>query len=129
LSEAKGTGIKMDKIKKNCIFNLNEIQKKEFEDRWVKFAFGPQGFLNTKSLNLGIVNFSKNKTSLNHRHDVDEALFVLSGKGKVRINDTIYTLKKNDFAYIPKETDHQIITGDRSIKIFFIFGGEISINY
>jgi len=119
----------MDKIKKSCIFNLKEIQKKEFSDRWVKFAFGPQGFLNTKSLNLGIVNFSKNKTSLNHKHDVDEALFVLSGKGRVKINDTVYTLKKDDFACIPKETDHQVITKGSDLKILFVFSGDIAITY
>ncbi len=110
-------------------FKLNQVQKTHFDDRWVKFAFGPQGFKNTKNLNLGIVEFAKNITSLNHCHEVEEALFVLSGKGRVKIGENIYEMQKNDFAYIPEKTDHQIITGDKSIKILFIFGGKIVINH
>jgi hypothetical protein len=31
------------------IFNLKDITKKTFDDRWVKFAFGPQGKIETKN--------------------------------------------------------------------------------
>jgi quercetin dioxygenase-like cupin family protein len=118
-----------DEEKNSFIFNLADIKKKNFEDRWVKFAFGPQGFKNTKSLNLGIVNFAANKTSLNHKHDVEEALYVLSGNGKISIAGKVYDLKEDDFVFIPIDTDHQIITGSGAVKILFIFGGEIVINH
>ncbi|MBN1298790.1 MAG: cupin domain-containing protein [Actinobacteria bacterium] len=113
----------------NNAFKLSQIKKTQFEDRWVKFAFGPQGFKDSKNLNLGIVDFNKNSTALNHRHDVEEALFVLSGKGKIKIGPETFDLEKNDFAYIPAKTDHQVITGDQRIKILFIFGGEIFIDH
>jgi mannose-6-phosphate isomerase-like protein (cupin superfamily) len=109
-------------------FNLEEIPKKIFEDRWVKFAFGPQGLINSKNLNLGVVNFNPERPSLNHSHDVEEALFVLSGKGKMQISDDIVEIKENDFVYIPENTDHSIITEKDSLQILFIFGGEIVIN-
>lgn len=111
------------------IFNQNIIKKKNFDDRWVKFAFGPQGFLNTENLNLGIVNFKKNSTALNHSHGVEEALYMLSGNAKVKIAGKILNINKNDFVYIPAHTDHQIITGEKSIKILFIFGGNITITH
>ena len=110
-------------------FKLSQVRKTHFDDRWVKFAFGPQGFKNTANLNLGVVEFGKNITSLNHCHEVEEALFVLSGTGKIKIGNDIYDVEKNDFAYIPAKTDHQIITSDKSIKILFIFGGEIVIDH
>jgi quercetin dioxygenase-like cupin family protein len=115
-------------MKEGKIFNLKEIPKNIFEDRWVKFAFGLQGKIDSKNLNLGIVNFSPNKKSLNHKHSVEEALFVLSGKGKIQIAERTQEIKNNDFIYIPKNTDHSIITGIDNIKILFIFGGEITIN-
>jgi len=118
-----------NKEKNNCIFNLKDIGKKNFEDRWVKFAFGPRGFKNTRNLNLGIVNFAGNKVSLNHRHDVEEALYVLSGNGKIKIAGKIHDLKKDDFVFIPVDTDHQIITEAGSVKILFVFGGDIVIKY
>jgi len=111
-------------------FNEKEIKKKIFEDRWVRFAFGSQGFVNSKNLNLGIVEFDKDKTSLAHSHDVEESLYVLAGKGIVEAGGTIYHVKKGDFLYVPKGTEHRIITGNNSrIRIFFVFGGEIHIDY
>ncbi len=118
-----------DKEKNDFIFNLEQIKKKDFKDRWVKFAFGPQGLKNTDSLNLGVVDFAENKISLNHKHDVEEALYVLSGSGKIRIAGKTWALKKDDFVFIPINTDHQIITGSDSVRILFVFGGEIVIKH
>jgi mannose-6-phosphate isomerase-like protein (cupin superfamily) len=115
--------------KLELIFNQKNIKKKNFDDRWVKFAFGLQGFLKTENLNLGIVNFKKNSIALNHSHEVEEALYVLSGKAQVRIAGKILNVEKNDFVYIPVRTDHQVITGEKSIKILFIFGGAITITH
>ena len=115
--------------KVELIFNQEIIKKKNFDDRWVKFAFGPQGFLKTENLNLGIVNFKKSSIALNHSHDVEEALYVLSGKAQVKIAGKILNINKNDFVYIPAHTDHQVITGEKSIKILFIFGGAITITH
>jgi mannose-6-phosphate isomerase-like protein (cupin superfamily) len=111
------------------IFSQEEIKKKQFDDRWVRFAFGPQGLKESEGLNLGIVNFSKNRTALNHRHHVEEALFVLAGSAQIKINGKNYPIKKNDFIYVPRETDHQVITSGSGIKILFVFGGEIIIEH
>ena len=111
-------------------FNEKDITKKIFDDRWVRFAFGPQGKIGTKNLNLGITEFSEGKVSRAHTHNVDEALFILSGSGKVKINDVVYPVKENDFLNVPRETEHTIITDDNSrLKIFFVFSDEIVIDY
>ena len=110
-------------------FNEKEIIKKIFDDRWVRFAFGPQGKIGTKNLNLGITEFSEGRVSRAHSHNVDEALFVLSGSGKVKIKNKVYPVRQNDFLYVPKETEHTIITGEHRLKIFFVFSGEIVIDY
>ena len=117
------------KIKESdLIFNLNDITKKTFDDRWVKFAFGPQGKIKTKNLNLGVVNFDPGKEALSHRHDVDEALFVLSGNGKIKIGNNVYDIKRNDFIHIPGKTDHSVTIEKNNVKILFIFGGNILID-
>ncbi|MHB1274663.1 MAG: cupin domain-containing protein [Candidatus Humimicrobiaceae bacterium] len=111
-------------------FNENEIKKKIFEDRWARFAFGSQGFVNSKNLNLGIVEFDKDKTSLSHSHEVEESLYVLAGKGVVEVGGTNYNVKKGDFLYVPENTEHSIMTGNNSrLRIFFVFGGKINIKY
>ena len=112
------------------IFNEKDINKKIFNDRWVKFAFGPQGKIRTKQLNLGITRFSENKDSKTHKHNIDEALFILSGNGEVKVGNEIYKVKENDFIYVPKNTNHTITTSNRSkIKILFVFAGKIVISY
>ncbi|MCL4416975.1 MAG: cupin domain-containing protein [Actinobacteria bacterium] len=112
----------------SLIFNLKDIAKKIFDDRWVKFAFGSQGKIETKNLNLGVVNFDAGKEAFNHRHDVDEALFVLSGNGKIKIGNKVHGIKRNDFIHIPSQTDHAIMTEKNKVKILFIFGGSIIID-
>ena len=111
-------------------FNENEIQKKIFKDRWVRFAFGPQGVVDTEKLNLGIVEFDKDRTSLSHSHEVEESLYILAGKGVVEAGGTNYNVKKGDFIFVPAHTEHCILTGNNSrIRIFFVFGGKINIEY
>lgn len=110
-------------------FSENNIEKTNFRDRWVKFAFGQQGYIKTDNLNLGIVEFNKNRTSESHKHPVEEALYVLSGKGKIKIEENIYNIEKGEFTYIPKEAEHSIITGKDNLKILFIFAGKIVVDY
>ena len=110
------------------IFNEKDIAKKIFDDRWVKFAFGSQGFIKTNKLNLGVVEFAKNTTAKTHKHNVEEALYVLSGSGKIKIENNIFNLKEKDFVYVPENTDHTIITSkDSKVKILFMFSDKIVI--
>ena len=112
------------------IFNEEDIKKKIFDDRWVKFAFGPDGTIKTENLNMGITEFSKGKTSLTHSHDVDEALYIISGKGSVKIDEKIHSIRSGDFIHVPKETDHTMITDQGSrLKIFFVFSDNTRIDY
>ncbi len=113
----------------NHYFNEDHILKKIFDDRWVKFAFGPQGHMGTGDFNLGIVEFDKDKVSLSHSHDLSEALYVLEGKGKILLEEEEIPLKKGDFIYIPKGSKHLLITGPDKLKILFIFSGKIVIDY
>ena len=114
----------------NQVFNEEDIKKKVFDDRWVKFAFGPGGMIKTENLNMGITEFSEDKTSLTHRHDVDEALYILSGNGSVRVGDKVHCIRTGDFINVPRGSDHTIITGAESkLKIFFVFAGITRIDY
>ncbi|MBN2072311.1 MAG: cupin domain-containing protein, partial [Actinobacteria bacterium] len=104
------------------VFNEKNIDKKIYDDRWVRFAFGPQGVINIKTLNCGITRFDKDKISQTHKHPVDEALYVLEGNGDIRLGKNTHPVKDGDFIFIPAGTDHTIITGSSGkLKIFFIF--------
>jgi len=114
----------------DLVFSDSDIKVTDFEDRQVKFAFGSQGKKKTDTLNLGIVEFKNNKQPSPHAHDVDEALYVLSGRGKIKIDGTYFDIKKGDFAHIPSGKSHLIVTDKHdSLKILFVFGGKTYIDY
>jgi quercetin dioxygenase-like cupin family protein len=110
-------------------FNESEITKKVFDDRWVRFAFGPQGHRDPGGFNLGIVEFDKDIQSLAHSHDVSEALYVLEGQGKVFLGQKETSLKKGDFLFIPQGTEHRLLAGSRKLKILFVFSAKTLIDY
>jgi quercetin dioxygenase-like cupin family protein len=112
-------------------FNENDIEEVNFSDRTVRFAFGKQGKLPTRSFNLGIVEFKKGIVSLEHAHsEVDEVLYVHNGKATIMLDGKDISAGKGDFIYIPEKTKHRIITNKGfDVKILFMFSGEIKIDY
>ena len=114
----------------DTVFNEKILKKKIFDDRWVRFAFGSQGKIATEDLNLGITLFKEGKTSLTHQHDVNEALYILSGRGTIKIGKDLHEVAQGDFIYVPRHTDHTMITDRESdLKIFFVFAGKIVIDH
>ncbi len=112
------------------VFSEKDLEITDFKDRLVKFAFGSQGRKKTETLNLGIVEFKPCRKSMPHTHQVDEALYVLSGRGKIKMDGSVFDIKKGDFAHIPSGKSHLIVTDEKnSLKILFIFGGKINIHY
>ncbi len=112
------------------VFKDTEIDITAFEDRMVKFAFGHQGRKKTDSLHLGIVEFKPGKQPNAHTHEVEEALYILSGNGKIKIEGQCFNIQKGDFAYIPAGKSHLVLTGEQDpLKILFMFGGKTVIDY
>ncbi len=79
---------------------------------------------------MGITEFSDGMTSLTHKHDVDEALYIITGKGSVKINEETHSIRAGDFIHVPKGSDHTLLTDQKSkLKIFFVFSGTTKIDY
>lgn len=112
------------------VFDSKDITTTEFEDRWVKFAFGSQGMIKTGALNLGIVEFKPGVQPLAHRHQTEEALYIIQGEGKIMIGSSWFDLKAGSFVHIPQGENHLIKSSkDARLKILFIFGGKTNIDY
>jgi mannose-6-phosphate isomerase len=78
-----------------------------------------------------IINVLKNKRlSLQYHHHRDELWKVVSGSGKVLINDKIYDAKKGDEFFIPKLAHHRLIgsQSDDSFSIVEISTGHFDEN-
>ena len=42
-----------------------------------------------------------------HKHDWEHVNYVISGKGKLRLGDTVNDIAEKDFAFVPPNTEHQ----------------------
>ena len=42
-----------------------------------------------------------------HKHEWEHVNYIISGRGKVRIGDTVYDVEEKDFAFVPSGTEHQ----------------------
>jgi mannose-6-phosphate isomerase-like protein (cupin superfamily) len=59
-----------------------------------------------------------------HRHEQDEVVMCLSGRGTVHIDGAVHTFGGGDTVVLPRESMHQIFnTGDVALEIVGVFGG------
>ena len=42
-----------------------------------------------------------------HQHDWEHVNYVIKGKGRLRIKDSVQELHEKDFAFVPPNTEHQ----------------------
>ena len=59
-----------------------------------------------------------------HRHDIDEVVLCLSGRGELHIDGQVHTFRGGETLVLPRESMHQIFNvGDRPLEIVGVFGG------
>ncbi|MBA7552615.1 hypothetical protein ES705_45185 [subsurface metagenome] len=112
------------------IFNEEYIEKTIFNNRWVRFAFGNNGIIKTKNLNMCITEFSIGDSSPIQKHDVDEAIYVLSGNGSIKIDEETHRIRDGDFIYVPQGSNHSMETDQKNkLKILTVFSGTTKLEY
>jgi mannose-6-phosphate isomerase-like protein (cupin superfamily) len=59
-----------------------------------------------------------------HRHDIDEVVLCLSGRGELHVDGKVHTFRSGHTLVLPRESMHQIVnTGDQPLEIVGVFGG------
>jgi mannose-6-phosphate isomerase-like protein (cupin superfamily) len=59
-----------------------------------------------------------------HRHDIDEVVLCLSGRGELHINGQVHAFHAGETLVLPRESMHQIHnSGDEPLEIVGVFGG------
>ncbi len=59
-----------------------------------------------------------------HRHNIDEVVLCLSGRGELRIDGAVHTFRGGDTLVLPRESMHQISNErDQPLEIVGVFGG------
>jgi len=102
------------------IFELSEELAKHAE------ASAPyHEFLRRPSLSCGIYTLEAGAKDLQGPHDEDEVYYVVSGKGRLRIDGDEQTVRAGSILYVQATSDHSFfeIEEDMTLLVFFASGG------
>src|ERR1700722_4572648 len=72
-------------------------------------------------LTLGVADFPPHGTLNVHRHEPAEFYFGLSGEGTVYADGVSFRIAQGIAIFIPGNTDHGVIAGDRGLSIVYGF--------
>jgi quercetin dioxygenase-like cupin family protein len=77
--------------------------------------------LREESLSVGVYRLAAGATDPQEPHAEDEAYYVLSGQGKLRIDETVHDLDPGDLVYVERGVDHEFfdITAELTTLVFF----------
>jgi quercetin dioxygenase-like cupin family protein len=72
-------------------------------------------------ITLGVADFPPHGTLNPHRHEPAEFYFGLTGEGTVLVNDASFRIAPGIAVFIPGNTDHGVVAGDRGLTILYGF--------
>ncbi len=72
-------------------------------------------------ITLGVADFPPHGRLNVHRHEPAEFYFGLAGEGTVFINDAPHRIAQGVAVFIPGNTDHGVVAGDRGLSLVYGF--------
>ena len=102
-------------IKENS--EIKQIKGEEGTE--IKQYFNPQNTSNKISYSLAQFLLESGKKTKLHKIKSSEIYYILEGEGKLKIDDDIFNLKKDDSAYVPPNSK-QFIENIGSKKLRFL---------
>jgi mannose-6-phosphate isomerase-like protein (cupin superfamily) len=78
-------------------------------------------FLNTKSLEAGIIRLRKDQKDTQTNHPLDELYYVVKGEGYIRIGGKSQPVKQGTIIFVPAEIDHNFYGNKEDLVVLYIF--------
>jgi mannose-6-phosphate isomerase-like protein (cupin superfamily) len=82
------------------------------------------GFLNTKSLEAGIIRLREGQIDTQSRHSMDEIYYVIEGKGLIDISGKNHQINRGSLVFVPAHTEHRFHGNKGEIIVLYIFAKE-----
>lgn len=99
-----------------------EIKASYHPDRWSKDLVNASSGA-TSGFSIGVALYTSESFGEIQVHDDQEAVYVVSGVGEIRIGDKFYPVGPGSAAYIPKGTPHATRrTSDEPVKVIYAHG-------
>ena len=82
-------------------------------------------FLRVPSLSCGVYRLPAGAPDLQSPHDEDEVYFVVSGRGRLRVDGVEKSVGRGSICYVGATTEHSFfeIEEDMTLLVFFASGG------
>jgi mannose-6-phosphate isomerase-like protein (cupin superfamily) len=78
-------------------------------------------FINTKSLEAGIIMLQEGQKDTQTSHPSDELYYVIRGEGYIRIEGKSRRVERGTFIYIPAKTSHYFYGNKGEFVILYLF--------
>ena len=78
-------------------------------------------FLNTKSLEAGIIRLRVDQNDTQISHPIDELYYVIEGEGHLRINGKNHRVHKGTAIFVPANTEHNFHGNQVDLIVLYIF--------
>jgi len=101
----------------------DDLAKKEFPDRWGKHLLGGPEVPTDHGFTMGVAAYTTTEFGQDQVHDDQEALYILSGKGEVRVAGKALVVRSGMAIYLPPGTPHASRrTGRDPMKLLYAHG-------
>ena len=103
--------------------NERDIQPTHFVDRWSKDLIGTDAIPATSGFNLGRACYTATEFGPPQAHADQEAVYVISGVGEVRICDEVIPLEPGVAVYVGPGVEHCARrTTDEPVQVVYCHG-------
>ena len=100
----------------------DEVNAATFPDRWSKDLIGGSLVQTWSGFGLGLAEYHGTDFEL-QMHDDQEALYVISGEGEVRIGEDVFSARPGMAFFVPPQTPHATRrTGEDPVRLVYAHG-------
>jgi mannose-6-phosphate isomerase-like protein (cupin superfamily) len=78
-------------------------------------------FLNTMSLEAGIIRLREGQEDIQTTHSLDEIYYVIGGEGYIRIEGKSQPVNQGTIIFVPAEIDHNFYGNKEDLVVLYIF--------
>ena len=101
----------------------SEIARKEHADRWSKDLIGGAEVRTSGGFSIGVAEYHVTEFGELQVHEDQEALYVVSGVGQVRVGDEVVSVRPGSALYVGPKTPHATRrTGDAPVRVLYAHG-------
>ena len=105
------------------VLHEDQVDRTEYSDRWSKDLIGGEVLRTTSGFSIGVAEYHTQEFGELQIHEDQEAVYVVSGVGEIRIGERVYGIRPGSSAYIPPKAAHATRrTGDEPVKVVYAHG-------